>query len=361
MIKIYSKFASRNPTILIVIVIIFTSLSIYGIKKIEMAGLKYIDIFPEDKPEIIAIKKVEDNFASTRSLNIVVKAVDVRYPEVVEYIDIISNKLESIEEIVSAMSISDFLKENGRLISDYDEICMKLEKEREKDFYVSEDYSIALIRLRLSDVEGKEEEVVKKVREIIYRVPKPSTVYETELEGDVVNAVIFKELTPEDMSKTTKFSFIGVIVVILLLFRSIIYGFIPLFSVVLGLVWLYGMLGILGVKISSTLAGVASMTIGIGIDFAIQIINRFRQEVLELKGEEEKAMENTLRAVIFPMSITTLASIIGFRALSLAELEVMHDLGLAMSLGVLACYLSALTFVPSAVLLSRKLKRRVVA
>ncbi len=354
MIKLYSRFASKNPLILLIIVIFITVSSIYGIKKIEMVGLKYVDIFPEDKPEIVAIKKVEDNFASTRSLNIVIKADDIRRVEVVEYISTLSEEIESVEEVVDAVSIADFLKD----IKDYNEICRKLEERRDKGFYVSSDYSIALIRLRLSDVEGKEEEVVNKIREAISRVKKPSNVYEVELEGDVVNAAIFKELTPKDMSTTTKFSLIGVVVVILLLFRSAIYGFIPLLSVLLGLIWLYGMLGILGVKISSTLAGVASMTIGIGIDFAIQIINRFRQEVAELS--EEDAMENTLNAVVFPMSVTTLASIIGFRALSLAELKVMHDLGTAMSLGVLACYMSALTFVPSALLLSRKIKRRVI-
>ncbi len=358
MIKIYSRFASRNPLILLIIVILITASSIYGIKKIEMAGLKYVDIFPEDKPEIVAIKKVEDNFASTRSLNIVIKATDVRYPEVIEYMDTLSKELESIEEVIDVLSISDFLKENGKVIKDYNRICERIEEIKGKDFYISKDYSIALLRLRLSSVEGKEEEVVNKVREVVRRIEKPSNVYEVELEGDVVNAVTFRELTPKDMSRTTKFSLIGVVLVVLIIFRSAIYGFIPLLSVLLGLIWLYGMLGIFGIKISSTLAGVASMTIGIGIDFAIQIINRFRQEVAELS--EELAMENTLKAVVLPMSVTTLASIIGFRALSLAELKVMHDLGLAMSLGVLSCYLSALTFVPSAILISRKIRRRVI-
>jgi len=98
------------------------------------------------------------------------------------------------------------------------------------------------------------------------------------------------------------------------------------------------------------------MIMGIGIDFGIQVVNRFRQE--RKKHGIEKAMEITLSSVFIPMLITTLAALIGFRAMSLGKLTLLGDLGNMMSLGVLFCFIAAISVVPSALVISEKLKKR---
>ncbi|RMF90400.1 MAG: RND family transporter, partial [Methanobacteriota archaeon] len=63
----------------------------------------------------------------------------------------------------------------------------------------------------------------------------------------------------------------------------------------------------------------------------------------------------TLSAVIAPMSTTTIAALIGFRAMSLGTLKMMGDLGTVMSLGVLASMVAAITLVPSLLMISEKI------
>jgi len=99
------------------------------------------------------------------------------------------------------------------------------------------------------------------------------------------------------------------------------------------------------------------MIMGIGIDFGIQIVNRFKQE--RKQHEIEKAMEVTLLNVFTPMLITTLAALIGFRAMSLGQLTLLGDLGNMMSFGVLFCFIAAVTAIPSVLVISERLKNKI--
>jgi predicted RND superfamily exporter protein len=70
-----------------------------------------------------------------------------------------------------------------------------------------------------------------------------------------------------------------------------------------------------------------------------------------------KSNGGTYCNVFYPMSVTTIAAIIGFKALSLGRLPVMKDMGTMMGLGVAFCMLAALTVVP-AVLVIGEQKRK---
>jgi len=98
---------------------------------------------------------------------------------------------------------------------------------------------------------------------------------------------------------------------------------------------------------------VMAMIMGIGIDFGIQVTKRFRFELRTQKRED--AMVDTLKNVFYPMTITTIAAVIGFKCLSLGKLPVMKDMGTMMATGVVFCAIAALTVVPAVlVLLERK-------
>ena len=66
-------------------------------------------------------------------------------------------------------------------------------------------------------------------------------------------------------------------------------------------------------------------------------------------------MVEPLSATFIPMSTTTLAALIGFRAMSLGKLTIMGDLGNVMSLGVLATMCTAITLVPALLIISEKI------
>lgn len=69
---------------------------------------------------------------------------------------------------------------------------------------------------------------------------------------------------------------------------------------------------------TSAIADGIAMVMGIDIDFGMQIVTRFRQELRE--NDVENALTMTLSNVIKPMTITTIVILIGFRAMSSGKL-----------------------------------------
>ena len=71
-------------------------------------------------------------------------------------------------------------------------------------------------------------------------------------------------------------------------------------------------------------------------------------------------MNNTTREYTFislnSSYITTLAALIGFRAMSLGQLTLLADLGNMMSYGVLFCFIAAITVIPSMLVINERVK-----
>jgi hypothetical protein len=212
-----------------------------------------------------------------------------------------------------------------------------------------------LIKIKLSD-DYNEDEIIKSLNNILTIVPKPAGV-KASIAGNTIAQTVVREQLGSDMSRTSMFSMIGIIIILLLLFRSLKYSFIPLTTIGVGIVWAFGYIGLIGMGMSSATSGVISMIMGIGIDFGIQTVTRFRQElkVAKKKNKVETAMTTTLNNVIVPMATTTLAALIGFKAMSMGQLTMMAEMGTMMSYGIAACFLAAITVVPALLVLFEKI------
>ncbi len=218
--------------------------------------------------------------------------------------------------------------------------------------YVSDDYYESILIVGLRDLKEKDKmDVVNQIEDILNETSRPSGISVGFTGGPVITKELKKQVLPT-MRKTSTASLIAILIIVSLLFLSVRFGLISLLALVFGIIWVYGITGILGVPINSTMSGALSMIMGIGIDFGIQVVNRFRQE--RKNADVRKAVKTTLSNVFVPMLITTLAALIGFRAMSMGQLTLLGDLGNMMSLGILFCFIAAVTVIPSVLVLVEK-------
>ena len=73
-----------------------------------------------------------------------------------------------------------------------------------------------------------------------------------------------------------------------------------------------GYIGVAGISLSSELVGVISMMAGIGIDFAIQTINRYNLERTPIIVEK---IVNTMEGVVEPIVVSSIVAGFGFIAM----------------------------------------------
>ncbi|MFC2162056.1 MMPL family transporter [Candidatus Altiarchaeota archaeon] len=356
----YGRFIGEHPFRMILIVIMISAAAQYGNSIIEQAIQDNSDMIPATYDAIWAMNVIGDEFGGVQSGSIVIElepseknsieARDVREPEVIAYALLLADKAERLTSVVSARSPADIVMQDGRVPQSKRTIINKLKDNPQSGSYVSEDYSMAIIRLDFID--GlKAEEVYDDLSQIVSSTPAPSGVKATPNGGFAVETAMQRGMGP-DMSRTSQMSMIGILFVIIMLFKSIRYGLTSLTAIIFGVMWTFGLMGLLGWEVTNVTSGGASMIMGIGIDFGIQVTSRFRLELK--KSRIAKAMAETVRVVALPMGTTTTAALIGFQAMSMGELKVLSELGRMMSLGVLCCMISAMTIVTLMLVLGEK-------
>jgi len=367
----YSEFITRHPITVLLIMLLVTVYAIQMIGTIETKKSDMKSMLPKDVDSITTLNSIENEFGST---NFVLFAVevdpsykssdevrDVRDQRVLLYLNQLSELAIHTENVIEVTSATTVLKSinNGRLPQSAREVQELAGKNGLLDNYISKDYTIALVRIQTTDdVDLKSLEV--ELDKIINELPRPPGIT-TTLGGAAMEGVVMEKNIGPDMAKTSLYSLIGILIIILVLFRSIKYGFTPMATIIFGTLWAMGYVGFIGMGMSSQTSGVLSMIMGIGIDFGIQVVTRYRFELLNIPALKEShpelelgpkdAMAVTLNNVIIPMLTTTLAALIGFQAMSLGKLTFLGDMGTIMSYGVAASMVAAITIVPALVIL----------
>jgi predicted RND superfamily exporter protein len=112
-------------------------------------------------------------------------------------------------------------------------------------------------------------------------------------------------------------------------------------------------MGYSGVSLDSATMMIASIAIGIGIDYSIHFSSRFRIE-LKQQPDELSALDKTLETTGMAIVINALTVALGFIILLGSNILPMQRFGwlIALTMAVSAC--AALTFLPASILVFRK-------
>jgi uncharacterized protein len=164
--------------------------------------------------------------------------------------------------------------------------------------------------------------------------------------GEVVNAAghptLFAAMLrsiAHDGPIATAFAAIGVMLAVILLFRKARPVALVLSSLLLGLIWMGGAGAAIGLKLNFLNFVALPVTLGIGVDYAVNVFARLAQEPPE---NRVRALSETGSAVALCSSTT----IIGYSSLLIASNGALRSFGKLADLGEIGCLLAALLLVP---------------
>ena len=139
---------------------------------------------------------------------------------------------------------------------------------------------------------------------------------------------------------------IAVFVLLLIVFRSFKGAFISIIPLILSMLILFGMMGILGIELNLTTALLSSIMIGVGIDYTIHFIWRFKEE-RKLGDTHQQAAMNTLTTTGRGIIFNALSVIIGFSALLFSSFVPVKFFGFLVVISIFSCLVGALLVVPA--------------
>ncbi len=144
----------------------------------------------------------------------------------------------------------------------------------------------------------------------------------------------------QDGPLATEVAFAGVALLVAILFRNIRSTVLVLTSLLTGLLWMGGAGGALGLRLNFLNFVALPITLGIGVDYAVNIFARLGAEPAAGRA---RALAETGSAV----ALCSTTTIIGYSSLFMASNGALRSFGKLADLGEVGCLLAALLFVPS--------------
>jgi predicted RND superfamily exporter protein len=154
--------------------------------------------------------------------------------------------------------------------------------------------------------------------------------------------VVGRELKKIFLHDAWRAALLGLALVAVLLlvdFRSPRLAAVALAQLVCGVILMLGCMQLLGMQINYANAFVATMIMGVGIDYSIHIVHRLHRN----GGRIDEGVLETGKGVV----LATATNIAGFGTLTLANYPAMRSVGVMALIGSITCLLTALTLVPA--------------
>ncbi|NIM19359.1 MAG: MMPL family transporter [Candidatus Latescibacteria bacterium] len=364
MLEFFGRLVSSKAKAVVAAAILFSLLGSIGIFFIEV-DTNPSSYYSENSPVVYANNMANEKFGGSTNVSVVFKG-DIKQPEIMNRIDALENRLRNLPEVGNTISIARAVRQMSRSLNDEDELGYDaIPDTRNAVAQYFEIYSMSGDPddfEKLIDFPYEHAQVMARIREVstkkINRVVKyVQEITKGDEDIDLVGgfASILGELA-ELAVRGQLISLAGAIVIvglfIMIMFRSVIAGLISSIPLALSISMLFGFMGFFGIELNIATAMLSSIMIGVGVDYTIHFLWRYRKERwdgLDSKEAAKKTLTTTGRGIVF----NALSVIVGFAVLLISSFLPVRFFGFLVVVSIGACLIGALILVPSLCIIFR--------
>jgi predicted RND superfamily exporter protein len=175
-----------------------------------------------------------------------------------------------------------------------------------------------------------------------YRAPGLVTLH---VSGDLPVALeVVAEIVGNQL-RSIGWALLTVGLVLIAFFGRGLTGLVALVPVSTATLFVLGGMGFLDVPLGIATSMFASLTVGVGVDFGIHFLYRYRRERAAGSSDAEALVATGMQTGV-ALRWNALVLALGFVVLSLSSLKPNHSLGFLLAAAMLACYVATLIFLP---------------
>ncbi|OPX24384.1 MAG: RND transporter [Candidatus Latescibacteria bacterium 4484_107] len=354
----FGNLVSTRPKTVIAAALIFSALSVIGIFFV-VVDTDPKNYFSHDHPVVYATDVIDQNLGGSQNISVVFEG-DIKEPRIMHKIDALEQKLRNMPEVGNTVSIARVIRQMSRALNDpnepgYDRIpdtrnaiaqyfelyAMSGDAE---DFEKMVDFPCehAVITARINTTStAKLSHVVHRIGAMVKDDPDVLLVG-----GFGVVLSDLAKLMVHGQFLSLGLATVLVALLLMILFRSVTAGLISAIPLLLSMAILFGLMGLFGIELNIVTAMLSSIMIGVGIDYTIHFLWRYREERqngLAAVDAVKKTLTTTGRGIIF----NAFSVIIGFVALLFSGFLPVQFFGFLVVVSIFACLVGALVLVPS--------------
>ncbi|MBL4665274.1 MAG: MMPL family transporter, partial [Nitrospinaceae bacterium] len=270
------------------------------------------------------------------------------------------NDLNLLLRIIEEMNRS--LKKNYYYQSPWQSLFNSGEESlRDKGYLVSKNEKLLFILAVPNEDETSftgYKDSVYSARELIAEVKKDFPSISVGLTGEDVISTDEMITTQKDVELASKIALGGVVLLFIIAFKGIVKPLLAVFSLLIALAWSLGFTSLTVGHLNILSVVFTTILIGLGIDFGIHILERYKEERQE-GADISTALQKTLQGTgqgNFSGAITTAMA---FGAMVLTDFIGIVELGWIAGWGILFCMIAMVLLLPALVTLEEKWRKPV--
>ncbi|MDX9981370.1 MAG: MMPL family transporter [Lentisphaeria bacterium] len=229
------------------------------------------------------------------------------------------------------------------------QVFTQLEQTKKKDslfHLVTRDYQQANLWIQLKSGDNRDmEQVVAAVEDYLETNPPPVKLVHGWAGLTYIN-VVWQDQMVVGMLWALGSSAIIVFVMMLVLFRSFVFGVLSMIPLSITIAFTYGLIGLMGKDYDMPVAVLSSLTLGLSVDFAIHFLERAR-ELRQKLGSWEAAAGEMFKEPATAISRNAITIAIGFTPLLLAPLVPYRTVGFFLASIMAVSWLATLFLLPA--------------
>jgi predicted RND superfamily exporter protein len=353
------------------------ALSIIALVGLAGASKLYVDSswmsdFRQDSNLVVANKMFNDKFDGTIFMNVVAEGdkKDVfKSPDLLRHIEGLQKYVDDMQYVGGSRSIVDYIKNMNKTLhagdDKYDVIPASAAqigeylflfsisgRPQQLDEMVDYDYRQGLITFAIkTDHTQALKNIIDKTQNYIDREFSGQNV-KIHFAGSANNSYVWANLLIGSQTISILLSKVAILLIAIILFKSIRLGVITVIPLTMSTLLVAGIAGFLSIPLDVSTALAAGVAIGVGVDYAIHYIFRYRDELAN-SGDVLLATQATMRSVGRTIVFNAIIVIVGFAVLSMSQFPPHVKLGyFVVSYMVVSC-LMALIILPALFAFSR--------
>ena len=186
------------------------------------------------------------------------------------------------------------------------------------------------------------EKIVNEVSEI----NNQQDIVQINATGNGVASAEINELTMSANRFIAPMIFIIIVMVLLFSFRKPSYVVLPMLTLVVSTIWLFGSMALLGIAFNVIAVALVPLVLGLGVDYSVHILHNYRVEIEDGK-KPGTAIKNSVTEIGTAMFLAMITTVIAFLSFLSASFPPVREFGILLALGVIFTFITALTLLAS--------------
>jgi predicted RND superfamily exporter protein len=363
LIPLSERVISRPAFILKVWFLIF-ALSIGGIYMIKRS-VSVAGYFKKSHPVSISEDIMAKDYGGTKPVFVVFKG-DVQSPGFLQAMMDLENYMKKSPLIGSTQSVADVVAKLNKALTGEDkipdsemaigQIWFLIGQQESINRLVTPDMDQALIIAKFQDQAGNSTLELEQYMNKYFKEHQSSD-YEIEMTGmPFINVKLSDNLLYSQIMSLL-IALVLVIIIVSLMLKSLRKGLYASLPIIVTIGIMYGVMGFTGIPLNIVTMLVASIAMGIGIDYSIHFFSYFNYS--RKKGmSTEEAIRESISVAGKAIIINFVSVSLGFMVLIFSNFVAMIYFGIIIALSMLGASMGALTLLPSILLLENKKKHK---